>query len=137
MMFYSPKNNSFYPFDMKDDYGDDWPSDAREVSDEDWKQFGQSTIPEGKVRLWQKDKLVWVDKISIKTKEQVEEEERVWRNAELFRSDIELNKVQDSDPKASGTVSVWRDYRKSLRAWPESTLFPEKSKRPIAPDSVN
>lgn len=61
--------------------------------------------------------------------------ERSWRNSELSRSDIELNKVQDADPKANGTVSQWRDYRKALRAWPESKDFLNKDKRPVAPDA--
>lgn len=59
--------------------------------------------------------------------------EIVWRNSELFRADIELLKVQDSDPKAIGTVSQWRDYRKALRTWPENPDFPDKQKRPVSP----
>lgn len=59
--------------------------------------------------------------------------ERGWRNSELLRADIELNKVQDSDPKAVGTVGQWREYRKQLRAWPDHTDFPDKLKRPTSP----
>lgn len=66
--------------------------------------------------------------------EQQIQEERVWRNAELSRADIELNKVQDSDPNAVGIVGDWRTYRKELRAWPESPDFPDSTKRPVAPD---
>lgn len=61
--------------------------------------------------------------------------ERFWRNLELKRADIELNKVQDSDPKAKGTVSAWREYRKALRDLPEHSLFPDTQARPTAPDS--
>ena len=61
--------------------------------------------------------------------------ERGWRNKELVRSDIELNKVQDTDPQAKGTVSQWREYRKALRAWPENKDFPNKGKRPVSPDA--
>lgn len=61
--------------------------------------------------------------------------ERVWRNSELNRADIELYKVQDSDSKAVGSVSPWREYRKALRQWPENQHFPDSSKRPIAPDA--
>lgn len=60
--------------------------------------------------------------------------ERSWRDAELQRSDIELNKVQDSDPKAFGVVADWRVYRKQLRAWPEHQEFPNKQFRPVPPD---
>lgn len=60
--------------------------------------------------------------------------EIIWRNSELVKADIELNKVQDSDPKAVGTVSQWREYRKALRGWPENSNFPNKEFRPKAPD---
>jgi hypothetical protein len=61
--------------------------------------------------------------------------ERFWRNLELCRADIELYKVQDSDSKAKGSVSDWRNYRKMLRGWPESLDFPNKEFRPKAPDA--
>lgn len=59
--------------------------------------------------------------------------ERIWRNSELVVADIELNKVQDSDTNAVGTVSQWREYRKALRAWPEHSEFPDKAYRPVSP----
>lgn len=62
--------------------------------------------------------------------------ERAWRDAELSRSDIELNKVQDADPKSTGTVADWRNYRKLLRALPEKVGFPNPNVRPIAPDRL-
>lgn len=60
---------------------------------------------------------------------------REWRDSELLRSDIGLNKVQDYDNKAVGTVAQWRDYRKALRAWPEHKDFPKKDFRPVPPDA--
>lgn len=60
--------------------------------------------------------------------------ERDWRNIELKRADEELNKVQDSDPKATGTVAEWRQYRKDLRGWPENLNFPNSLFRPKSPD---
>lgn len=60
--------------------------------------------------------------------------ERKWRDAELVRADIELNKVQDSDKKAIGTVGEWRGYRKALRDWPETVGFPASNMRPTPPD---
>lgn len=61
--------------------------------------------------------------------------ERAWRDSELFRADIELNKVQDADKSAFGTVTVWREYRKSLRDYPQSQGFPNSSERPVSPDN--
>lgn len=66
------------------------------------------------------------------TLEQLAAIERYWRDGELERADIELNKVQDG--MGIGTVSVWREYRCALRNWPESEFFPDSSKRPVAPD---
>jgi len=64
--------------------------------------------------------------------EQLTVMERAWRNAELERADIELNKVQDG--MGTGTVTAWREYRCNLRNWPENQDFPDSSKRPVAPD---
>lgn len=61
--------------------------------------------------------------------------ERFWRDLEIKRADIELYKVQDSDSKCFGSVSDWRNYRKSLRSWPEQPNFPNKEFRPVAPDA--
>lgn len=61
--------------------------------------------------------------------------ERFWRDSELLRSDVELYKAQDADPKSVGSVADWRAYRKSLRAWPESEYFPNVKYRPTAPDA--
>ena len=60
------------------------------------------------------------------------ESERAWRNSELYRADVELNKSQDGD--GVGTVKAWREYRKSLRAWPDTKGFPSREFRPVAPD---
>lgn len=68
----------------------------------------------------------WSDDLASK------ESERSWRNSELARADIELNKSQDGD--GVGTVKAWREYRKSLRAWPETKGFPFREFRPVAPD---
>ena len=56
------------------------------------------------------------------------QEERVWRNLELAKADIELNKVQDG--RGTGLVSDWRDYRNALRDWPEHESFPDSVFRP-------
>lgn len=57
-------------------------------------------------------------------------DERQWRNAELLRADVELNKVQDG---GTGTVTAWREYRNALRDWPESPDFPNVEARPVSP----
>ena len=67
------------------------------------------------------------------TPEQLSNTERAWRDVELGRADIELNKVQDG--VGTGTVGAWREYRCALRDWPEHPDFPRADKRPVAPDA--
>ena len=57
------------------------------------------------------------------------QEERQWRDAELARADIELNKVQDG--RGTGIDSDWRNYRNALRDWPEHDGFPDSTSRPV------
>lgn len=66
------------------------------------------------------------------TPEQLASAERSWRDAELNRADIELNKVQDG--MGHGAVGEWREYRCALRDWPEHASFPDAAHRPVAPD---
>lgn len=60
--------------------------------------------------------------------------ERAWRDGELSRADITLNRIQDG-MSGFGTVAQWRAYRVDLRNWPESPDFPKVENRPVAPDS--
>lgn len=105
------------------------PADAFEISQKDYNDYYtklcngfKATLVEGVITFTQQ---VLADD---------GKEERAWRDFELQRADLELYKVQDSDPKAFGSVSQWREYRKQLRAWPESEKFPDKTFRPEAPD---
>lgn len=59
-------------------------------------------------------------------------DERIWRNAELTRADIQLLKVEDG-AKGIGTQKAWREYRNALRDYPVSEFFPHT--RPVAPDA--
>ena len=98
-------------------------------TEEDRKKFGSPTLVEISA-----DEVVRLNS----AKPQVDIsiiEERLWRDAELVRADTELYKVQDGDPKAVGAVAGWREYRNTLRAWPEHRDFPNKDKRPVSPDA--
>jgi hypothetical protein len=131
--FYSPSNDAFYPEDFKKEYqaGKSWPDDAVKTSDNTFKEF--STSVQGKSRLWINGELTWINKSP--TIEEQSQQEVYWRNSELARADIELYKVQDADPKAKGSVSQWRSYRKDLRQWTEHKNFPLQEFRPKAPDA--
>lgn len=127
-VYFDPITNGFYQSDIHKKI----PATAVEITDKKrWELItGQS---EGK------DIFVEDGVVSLKDREVNVEDpsytERAWRDSELTRSDIELYKVQDSDPKAVGTVAGWREYRKTLRAWPEHKDFPNKEKRPVSPDA--
>lgn len=57
---------------------------------------------------------------------------RTWRNAELSRADVILNRIQDGET-GLGTQKVWRAYRVALRNWPDTESFPNEA--PVAPDA--
>lgn len=57
---------------------------------------------------------------------------RLWRDRELFRADVMLNRLQDGET-GLGTQKAWRAYRIELRNWPESDSFPDQT--PVAPDA--
>lgn len=131
MYKYSPKTDTFYPENI---IYNSLPDDVVDVGEEDFTKFIQ-TAPEGYTRGFSNGKVSWIK--VIKSEENLASEERYWRNRELNRSDIELNKVQDSDSNAKGSVADWRSYRKALRSWPESSDFPDSTKRPVAPDATD
>lgn len=56
--------------------------------------------------------------------------ERKWRDSELLKADIEINKAADS---AGTAEAAWREYRVALRDWPKAAAFPESSARPKRP----
>lgn len=59
--------------------------------------------------------------------------ERAWRFGELVRADNEIRKHEDGDATATATEQAWREYRVSLRDWPQSAQFPDEAHRPSAP----
>ena len=107
-----------------------------EVFAYDDEQVEQGVVKEGLVKMTPVEVKVHQDKNGGVNPLSSDYRERQWRDAELARADIELFKVQDSDPKAVGSVADWRQYRKELRAWPEHEGFPSKANRPKAPDAV-
>lgn len=135
-IFYSKKTNTFFPEELKKIYdaSNSWPLDVLEVSIDTYNEFALGTAPEGKIRRAGEDGLPYWEDVLI-TNEALDQIEKTWVKEELERAAEELNKVQDSDPKGVGSVSDWRAYRRALRAWSESLDYPNKNKRPLAPDS--
>lgn len=107
------------------------PKDALSISEEHYEQL-KNELAMGKVISYENGSLICsVDPARIGMEQAAEE--RSWRDIELSRVDNELNKVQDSDPKAQGTVADWREYRRKLRNYPEAEGFPSYTSRPESP----
>ena len=131
---YSATTNAFYPEDMLDAYiqAGTLPGDLSLCSEEEFKTFTSAqAVPEGMCRGPSiSGKPVWVP-IPPQTTAEAASAGRSWRDAELSRADIELNKVQDGI--GVGTVTQWRAYRVALRNWPTTDGWPESTK-PVSPD---
>lgn len=133
--YYSPSQNAFYPEELLSTYkkAGTFPADAVEVPYSAFKDFSLTQAPAGFSRKYKDGKFGWeVNEISQEAACAIEEQ---WVALELDRTRYELEKVQDSDPRARGTVSQWREYRKALRSWPEHNDFPDASSRPASPDN--
>lgn len=100
-----------------------------------WVDIGSN--PSGIQETWQakKEGTQWKFSpyVPVLSPEELSSIERLWRDKELIRADYELSKVQDSDPKAIGTEAEWRDYRRALRNYPETSEFPSEAARPVSP----
>lgn len=122
-----------YGFYIKSIHGDTIPQNAIEIPKDYYFSLisGQST--DKQIAEDENGYPILIDRVV--QQEVIVQNERNWRNTELLRADIELNKVQDGDPKSVGAVGDWRTYRKALRALPEHPLFPSIEARPTAPDA--
>lgn len=109
-----------------------WPDDLVELTESMAKSFIESSPPAEKVMGVVNNLPVWVDQQI--TEDRLATVEVQWVESEIERIRDELEKVQDSDPNSVGSVSDWRSYRKSLRAWDQHKNFPDKNFRPKAPD---
>lgn len=135
-IFFSPSTLAFYPEAVKDDYesSNSWPDDVVEVDQETFIEFGLTPPPADKVRGSKGMNPTWVDIETLPSSlDQLIQIEKSWRNRELVKSDIEINKLQDADKNSISSIGIWRTYRKQLRAWPEHKNFPDKLFRPTPP----
>ena len=108
------------------------PPDAVEINEKQYETF-QANVMKGLIGEIVDGDFIFSQQDSLVSAIPPADSERLWRNVELTRADIELYKVQDSDPEYSGTVADWRNYRRVLRAWPEHEDFPNKESRPVSP----
>lgn len=134
-MFYSKSKNTWFAPEFRDAYEatGSWPDDAAEYTRELY-DLTVSFRPIDKVLSHDVDGHPILIDLPPPTDEELAAAERTWRDGELARADIGLNKVQDG--MGSGTVTAWREYRCQLRTWPENPAFPDTELRPIAPDAA-
>lgn len=125
--YYSASTNAFYTSEIN---GDNIPEDSVEITEE--CKASLLAQQSGEKVICSDENGYPIIKDAVLSEENLIFIETQWRNQELVCADIELNKVQDADPKAVGTVAQWRDYRKMLRAYPESEGFPSGT-RPVSP----
>jgi hypothetical protein len=71
--------------------------------------------------------------------EEVEDIERLWRNAQLAATDGMVARDRDELEDGGGTTLTTRQYaelqayRRELRDWPQGSSFPFSEHRPLAP----
>lgn len=134
--YFSPSNFGFYIEDFKDTYKkfNNWPLDLVELTEQDFQEYSINSVPIGKQLSFSNGHLAWVNRLipEILPHEAVQME-LTWVESAINEAREGLEKVQDSDPEAVGTVADWRAYRKALRAWSEHENFPVKRYRPVPP----
>lgn len=135
--FYSDKAKAFYIEDLRAAYeaAGTWPDDAIAITEEQYEALLEGLADATKVvKMDSKKRLKLGSRSTSELKDMNISQERLWRDGELTRADIELLKSEDGD--GIGEPSDWRKYRVALRAWPSASKFPDKSFRPKAPDAA-
>jgi hypothetical protein len=126
-IYFSETTQGFY----QDGFNSNIPEDAVTVSENKYSELYNKISNGFKVIV--EDGVFSFVKQHDQQSEDFEVAERRWRDEQLNYADIELNKVQDSDPNSKGSVTEWRQYRKELRAWPDNKNFPNIDHRPTPP----
>lgn len=71
--FYSAEKNAFYVESLKERYADDWPDDALELPEDEWKLYA-GPPPDGKMRgVGPAGMPVWVDAPEVPDEKQATE----------------------------------------------------------------
>lgn len=121
-MFYSPKNNAFYPSELKEDYvsARSWPDDGIVVDASVFIEFS-SPPPAGKVRVAGDDNLPsWGDIPPLTQEELIDQAETkkaglissAKQTISLWQSELLLGNISDDD-KAS--LTAWIAYIKAVQ----------------------
>lgn len=129
MYYYSATTGGFYDTSFAK-Y--DLPDDRIELTFSEYSKLHKDTLKGLAIKL--------VDGALESVEPEISEDKLIkieldWVESEITRSGLELDKVQDGDSAAVGTVTAWRTYRKALRSWHSDSNFPNKYQRPVSPDA--
>ena len=125
-IFYNPVDEGFYHEGVQKVI----PPSAVAISSSQYEEF-MAVQQTGKKVCFEDGKFTFEDRLV--SFEDLTHFEASWIITELEVAGEELDKVQDSDVNAVGTVAQWREYRKALRAWVNHKDFPNKNFRPKYP----
>ena len=133
MRYYSPSTGSTYLEGVHV-----CPDDAIPISEERYLSVIACRV-DGKVRGHDAEGLpILIDQPPLSA-EELEQVERVWRDAQLVKTDSLVVRHRDEVEDANTTTLTTEQYvelqafRRALRSWPESGEFPLREHRPEAP----
>ena len=133
MRYYSPSTGSTYLEGVHV-----CPDDAIPISEERYLSVIACRV-DGKVRGHDAEGLpILIDPPPLSA-EELEQVERVWRDAQLVQTDSLVVRHRDEVEDGSTTTLIAEQYaelqafRRALRNWPEGDEFPLIERRPLAP----
>lgn len=133
MRFYSRETNCTYLAG----FHDVMPDDVVPISEQRYQEVIANPVP-GKVRGIDADGLPILINPPGKTLDEIEQEERAWRDGQLAATDGVVSRHRDELEEGSTTLTLaqyteLQAYRRDLRNWPEAGEFPLIDHRPTAP----
>lgn len=134
-VFFSPSMVGFYTDDIN---GDNYPSDAVEISEEEWRQLLEEASQGRIIVADDSGRPAAMDR-PPETVEQQAARERAWRDAEVDSTEWLASRHRDEQDMQLPTTLTAEQfaellvYRQALRDWPQSEPFPDTAQRPVAP----
>ncbi|MBK5003279.1 phage tail protein [Pseudomonas sp. S31] len=134
-VFYSPSMAGFYTDEIN---GDNYPSDAVEISEEEWRQLLEEASQGRIIVADSLGKPVAMDR-PPESVAQMASRERAWRDAEVSETEWLVSRHRDEQYMQLATTLTAEQfaellmYRQALRDWPQTEAFPDSTQRPVAP----
>lgn len=129
---YSPSANLFYAIEWKNDYGDSWPLDCKEVETDQFDKFS-ADAPVGKIRVAGSNGMPSWDNIPPPSEKEKKDVAEGQKNRLRSIADAEIAWRQDAEdagiatPEESAALAEWKKFRVLLMRvdtsepiWPEA-----------------